>query len=112
MAIIDSPRTPSRRGGAWYIIGVVWGVTGSKHFSLLTTRQPPPLSYLVDVAAAAAITLRDSPWFSVVLPCRLVYSPPPDGPPVSEVYTRAAASFATTTSPFLPKDDLVGPCHE
>ena len=36
----------------------------------------------------------------------------PSGPHVSEVWTRVTASFATTTSSLLPRDNLVDPCHD
>ena len=61
-AVIASPRSPSRRGGFWNIIGVGWCGTGSNILALLPPRHLPTPSSLEGAAIAADSALRGGPW--------------------------------------------------
>ena len=74
--IIASPLAPYGRGGVWYIIGVGWGSTGSERFALLPICQPPPISSLAGVDAAAAAALRDGTCCGTAPPFGMVALPP------------------------------------
>ena len=76
-AVISYPRAPSRRGSFWNIVGVGWGGTGSKRFSLLPSRQLMSPPSPEGSATAAASVLRGEPWGGAATPRSLGESSPP-----------------------------------